>query len=93
MIMSFGGAATRELFFEGQSRKWGHIAKPSMRRLAMLHRAESIEELRIPPSNRLKPLHGDYSRWHSIRINDQYRICFTFHEGHAEDAEITKHYR
>ncbi|WP_036140280.1 type II toxin-antitoxin system RelE/ParE family toxin [Luteibacter sp. 9135] len=92
MIMSFGDAATRELFFEGQSRKWGHIAKPSMRRLAMLHRAESIEELRIPPSNRLKPLHGDYSGWHSIRINDQYRICFIWRDGHAHGVIIVDYH-
>lgn len=92
MIMSFGDAATRELFFEGQSRKWGHIAKPSMRRLAMLHRAESIEELRIPPSNRLKPLHGDYSGWHSIRINDQYRICFIWRDGHAYGVIIVDYH-
>lgn len=47
----------------------------------------------IPPGNRLEALGGSRRNQYSIRINDQYRICFTFHEGDAEDAEITTHYR
>ena len=53
----------------------------------------SVTDLLIPPGNRLEALSGDRKGQYSIRINDQYRICFTFREGHAEDAEITKHYR
>jgi proteic killer suppression protein len=47
----------------------------------------------MPPGNPLEALGGDRKGQYSIRISDQYRICFTFHEGHAEDAEITKHHR
>lgn len=63
------------------------------------HRTMTVKEccagtdLLIPPSNRLEALAGDRQGQHSIRINDQYRICFTWRDGNAEDVEITKHYR
>ena len=58
-----------------------------------LDAARAVTDLLIPPSNRLEALSGGRKGQYSIRINDQYRTCFTFREGHAEDAEITKHYR
>ena len=63
------------------------------RRLAALDAAETVTDLLIPPSNRLEALTGDRKGQYSIRINDQYRICVTFHGGHAENGEITKHDR
>lgn len=58
----------------------------------MLDSAEVLEDLRIPPSNRLEALRGDRAGQHSIRINDKYRICFVWREGDAEDVEVTHHY-
>jgi proteic killer suppression protein len=58
-----------------------------------LDSAQALTDLLIPPSNRLEALSGERQGQHSIRINDQYRICFTWREGHAENVEITKHYR
>ena len=72
---------------------FANIASVALRRLAALDAAQTITDLLIPPSNRLEVLSGDRKGQYSIPINDRYRICFTFHEGHAEDAEITKHYR
>jgi toxin HigB-1 len=58
-----------------------------------LDSASILSDLRIPPGNRLEALGGNRAGQHSIRINDNYRVCFTWREGHAEDVEITKHHR
>jgi toxin HigB-1 len=70
-----------------------NIEAAALGRLAALDGAEVVTDLRIPPSHRLESLSGDRKGQYSIRINHQYRICFTFEEGHADDVEITKHYR
>jgi proteic killer suppression protein len=62
------------------------------RKLAALHAAVSIEDLRIPPGNRLERLRGDRTGQHSIRINDQFRLCFLWREGNAYDVEITDYH-
>ena len=64
-----------------------------MRRLTALDSATALTDLLIPPGNRLEALQGDRQGQHSLRINDQYRICFTWKEEHAHDVEISKHYR
>lgn len=92
MIVSFGDVATRDLFQGKRSRRWINIETVAMRKLAMLHQAARLDDLRIPPSNRLKPLKGDHSGIHSIRINDQYRLCFVWSEGHAHHVSIVDYH-
>jgi toxin HigB-1 len=92
MIVSFGDSATRDVFVGQCPRRWLNIRAAASRRLALLHRAEKLEELRVPPSNRLKPLKGDRAGWYSIRINDQYRICFVWRNGHSHDVLIVDYH-
>jgi proteic killer suppression protein len=93
VIRSFRCKKTERLFRRERVKEFANIASVALRRLAALDSAQAVTDLLIPPSNRLEALTGDRKGQYSIRINDQYRICFTFHEGHAENAEITKHYR
>jgi proteic killer suppression protein len=58
----------------------------------MLNNARALEDLRIPPGNRLEALRGNRAGQHSIRINDQWRICFVWREGHAEDVEVVDYH-
>jgi len=64
-----------------------------MRKLAMLHRVVNVKELGIPPSNRLEALKGDRKGQWSVRINDQWRLCFRFSSGRALDVEIVDYHR
>ena len=93
LIRSFQCKKTERLFRRERVREFASIATVALRRLVALDGAQSLSDLLIPPSNRLEPLAGDRKRQHSIRINDQYRICFTWRDGNVEDVEITKHYR
>jgi proteic killer suppression protein len=68
------------------------IRKRALAKLQQLDAALSLEDLRVPPSNRLEALAGDRKGQHSIRINKQWRICFVFGKDGAEDVEISKHY-
>lgn len=63
-----------------------------MRKLALLDAAESLQDLRVPPGNRLEALHGDRSGQHSIRINDQWRICFVWTDAGPDDVEIVDYH-
>jgi proteic killer suppression protein len=63
-----------------------------MRKLAILDASESLNDLRSPPGNRLEQLSGDRAGQHSIRINDQWRVCFRWEDGDAEDVEITDYH-
>ena len=93
MIRSFSDADTEAFFTTGRSRR----VPPSIRmrvamRLNQLHAATSVEDLRQPASNRLELLRGDRrGRW-SIRVNDQWRICFRFAEGDAFDVELVDYH-
>jgi proteic killer suppression protein len=69
-----------------------NIETVAMRKLAMLHRAANVNDLRIPPNNRLELLKGDRAGQHSIRINDQWRVCFRFEGGNAFDVEIVDYH-
>jgi len=94
MIQGFADARCERFFRDGICpARWQAFENVAKRKLDMLDAATKLLDLRSPPGNRLEALSGDRQGQHSIRINDQYRICFTFQEGHAEDAEITKHYR
>ena len=69
-----------------------NIEAVAMRELAMLHRAATLDDLRIPPSNRLESLHGDRSGQYSIRINQQWRLCFTWTDAGPQDVQIVDYH-
>jgi toxin HigB-1 len=92
VIVSFGDAETEKVFLAGKSRRFGAIAKVAERRLADIERARDLQELRFPAGNRLERLKGDRSGQWSIRVNDQFRICFKWGENGAEGVEIVDYH-
>jgi len=97
VIRSFADAATEDLFNGVNSRRarqacpsalWNVVA----RKLTQLNRVRELPELAIPPGNRLEALKGDRRGQHSIRINDQFRICFRWEEGYVDDVEVTDYH-
>jgi proteic killer suppression protein len=93
VIRSFANAETARLFDTGKSRRLPpDIRKRAVMRLGQLQAATRLEDLRLPPSNRLEALKGDRAGQHAIRINDQWRVCFRFHDGDAFDVEITDYH-
>jgi len=89
MIRSFADAETERFFATGKTRRLPReILRRAVMRLRQVDAATRIEDLRLPPSNRLEPLKGDRAGRHSIRINDQWRVCFRFADGDAFDVEI-----
>lgn len=92
MIRSFRDSESRALFEGRRVRRWMAIESAAMRKLAMLNRAAHLNDLRIPPGNRLESLHGDRAGEHSIRINDQFRVCFVWRNGDAFEVEIVDYH-
>jgi len=92
MIASFRCRGSERLWYEGHSRRWAGIAKVALRKLALLEAADELAELRVPPGNRLEALKADRQGQYSIRINDQWRLCFRWHEGQAHDVEIVDYH-
>jgi len=92
MIQSFKSADTQALFAGKLPPRFVNIRTAAERKLQMLHRAVGIEDLRIPPQNRLEKLKGNRKGTWSIRINDQWRVCFRFEDGHAFDVEIVDYH-
>lgn len=92
MIKSFRNADTAQLFAGDRVKRWVNIETVAMRKLAMLNRAGRLDDLRIPPANRLEALKGDRAGQHSIRINDQFRVCFKWQDGDAFDVEIVDYH-
>ena len=94
MILSFGNKATGKIWAgEYVKNLPGEIQELALRKLRMLNRSENIADLLIPPSNRLEKLRGNLKKYHSIRINDQWRIIFRWNKGDAEDVEIIDYHR
>ena len=97
MIVSFKNKATEDIFY-GKASRVARKACPQaiwrvvVRKLDQLDSVESLDELKIPPGNRLELLSGDRKGQHSIRINDQYRICFCWGELGPEEVEITDYH-
>ena len=92
MISTFKCSDTEALFNGTRVARFVNIQVVALRKLAMLNRAGKLEDLRIPPNNRLEQLKRDrVSQW-SIRINDQWRLCFRFADGHAYDVEIVDYH-
>ncbi len=93
MIDSFADAETEKIFKGLVSRELPlTIQKTARRKLVYLDDAEDLRDLYAPPGNRLEALHGDREGQYSIRINDQYRICFKWSQGKAKDVEIVDYH-
>ena len=92
MILDFRCADTERLFNGVRVRRWVNMETVALRKLAILHRAAGLDDLRIPPGNRLEALQGDRKGQHSIRINDQWRVCFVWANGHASEVEIVDYH-
>ena len=93
MIKSFKDKETGKVYHRLYSRRFGRESQPvALRKLRMLNNAKSLEDLRSPPGNRLEKLKGDREGQHSIRINDQWRICFLWRDNDAYDVEITDYH-
>jgi proteic killer suppression protein len=92
MIKTFKNADTQNLFEGKRIRRWVNIESVALRKLAMLNRTACLDDLRIPPGNRLERLKGDRADYYSIRINDQFRICFRFEQGEVFDVEIVDYH-
>jgi len=93
MIKSFKSKETEKIFRRSFSRKLPQtIQKTAYRKLVLLHSAKDLRDLLIPPANSLEVLHGDRQGQHSIRINEQWRICFTWQDGDAYEVEIVDYH-
>ena len=93
MIRSFKSQETEKIFHRTRSKKLpGDIQQIALRKLRMLHRAQTLNDLRVPPANRLEQLKGERAGQHSIRINDQWRVCFRWRTGDAFDVEIVDYH-
>ena len=93
MIRDFADNKTEKIWGGNVSRRLPHnIQTVARRKLRMLNSAKQLEDLRIPPANRLEALKGDRRGQYSIRINDQWRICFRWHDGDASKVEIVDYH-
>ena len=92
MIQSFRCKHTRKLYEGGNPRQFRAFKNVAIRKLTQLEAAQTLDFLRSPPGNRLEALKGDRQGQHSIRINDQYRICFVWSESGLRNVEITDYH-
>jgi toxin HigB-1 len=88
MIQSFADKNTELLWRKERTRPYGSVGRIALRKLIQLNGAEKLDDLRMPPGNRLEALKGNRVGQYSIRINDQLRICFRWRDGRATDVEI-----
>ena len=92
MIKSFSCNDTEKLFNDNRVRRFQSFERQARKRLMVLHAAPSIEALMLNPGNRFHALSGDRKEQYAIRINKQWRICFSWHEGNAYDVEIVDYH-
>ena len=92
MIRSFRGDDARRIFEGGRSRRFGNIHTVIERKLQVLDAATTLQDLASPPSNRLEALKGDRKGQHSVRVNDQYRLCFRWTRNGPEDVELVDYH-
>jgi proteic killer suppression protein len=94
VIKSFADEQTRQFWETGKSSKWppAGLRRVVKRKLQMLDAVEDLEDLRIPPGNRLHSLTDDRNGQHAIRINEQFQICFRWRDGNAYEVEITDYH-
>lgn len=93
MIRSFGGKDIERIWHEQYVKRVDRaVQRACLRKLELIHAARDVEDLRIPPGNRLERLQGDRRGQHGIRVNAQWRICFVWREGGAEDVELVDYH-
>lgn len=93
VIRSFANKDTERVWREERTRRWPPALQlAALRKLILLHTAEQLEELALPPGNRLEKLRGNRAGQHSIRVNNQWRICFRWTGNKAEDVEIVDYH-
>jgi proteic killer suppression protein len=93
VIRSFRNEDTRSVFLRVRLRRLSaDVQRVAHRKLVILHAAESLEDLRAPPGNRLERLSGDREGKYSIRVNDQWRVCFRWSDGDAYEVEIVDYH-
>lgn len=93
MIRSFRDRETERLWSEQRVRSIDpRVLRTALRKLELLHAARDLEDLRVPPGNRLARLKGDRRGQHSIRVNDQWRIYFVWKDGGADDVELVDYH-
>ena len=92
MIVSFKCLDTQALFTTGKSRRFANIKIVAERKLTQLHAAVTLESLRAPPGNHLEALVGNRRGQHSIRVNDQWRVCFVWTDEGVKDVEIVDYH-
>ncbi|HEY9139914.1 MAG TPA: type II toxin-antitoxin system RelE/ParE family toxin [Bryobacteraceae bacterium] len=92
MIRSFADRETRALFETGESRRWSSISRVAVRKLVQVDSVARLDELNVPPGNRLEALKGDRVGQHSIRVSGQWRICFRWASDGAHDVEIVDYH-
>jgi toxin HigB-1 len=93
LIKSFRDSETEQVWLEQGARRFpASLRKAALKKLQMLNAAVALDDLAVPPGNRLERLRGDRKGQYSIRINQQYRVCFEWHEGNAYNAEIVDYH-
>ena len=92
MIASFADKDTESLARGKRVRRFVAFERVAMRKIRQLQAASTLEDLRVPPGNRLESPKGDRLGQFSIRVNDQFRVCFTWNEGYAENVEIVDYH-
>ena len=92
MIRSFGDRATEALFWDEFVRQFQGFARPAKRKLEAINAAVRLDDLKVPPANRLEKLKGNLKDLYSIRINDQWRVIFRWANGEAHDVRITEYH-
>tara|TARA_R110002050_G_scaffold15615_1_gene47936 strand:+ start:18670 stop:18948 length:279 start_codon:yes stop_codon:yes gene_type:complete len=92
MIKSFKTKQTQTLFERNTVVKFKAIERQALRRLSYLNAATSLDDLKLPPSNRFEKLKGDKKDYYSLRVNRQWRVCFRWQDGHAYEVEIVDYH-
>lgn len=92
MIQSFRCKDTEALFYDVYVPRFRNIERVARRKLLFLHQAVKLDDLKSPPGNRLEALKGNRKGQHSIRVNDQWRICFVWEDGEATEVEIVDYH-
>ncbi|MBO0979277.1 type II toxin-antitoxin system RelE/ParE family toxin [Microbacterium sp. SD291] len=93
MIRSFGSKDTERIWHEQYVKRIDRtVQRAALRKMELIHAAKDVEDLRIPPGNRLEQLAGDRRGQHSIRVNSQWRLCFVWGQGGAEDVELVDYH-
>ena len=94
VIRSFSDSKTAQVFNRIRVSKWAKdVQRQALRKLLLIEAAENVEDLRVPPGNKLERLKGNRKGQYSIRINDQWRICFKWSNGNATDVEIVDYHK